>query len=125
MNREIKFRAWINYDGFHGEMINGCQAWGENHIDWNANDELSPTHESTILMQYTGLKDKNGVEIYEGDIIPNKTHGNLIVEYDDNSAAFYLWKDKQNLLGFPIHFSAKSELEVIGNIYENPELLKQ
>ena len=79
------------------------------------------------LMQYTGLKDKNGVEIYEGDVIcmryPNSYcskygHADEVVIYEDGH--------------YPVFFSDGGETfddpskltEVIGNIYENPELLK-
>ena len=71
-----------------------------------------------VTMQYTGLKDKNGVEIYEGDIAD---HHNLrfIVEWTE---AFGLWSvyngETDDLLG-----NHSNVLEIIGNIYENPELV--
>lgn len=67
-----------------------------------------------ILMQYTGLKDKNGTEIYEGDIV-KATKENIpliVVFWDDFTASFNGTKDNY------LHS------EIIGNIYENPELLE-
>lgn len=85
-----------------------------------------------ILMQSTGLRDKNGVEIYEGDIVKYKYGVNTFTEviaYDKDFAGFGLVDDDGydstvftfGELAEDIDFSS---LEVVGNIYENPELLK-
>ena len=88
---------------------------------------------NTVVMQYTGLKDKNGKEIYEGDI--NKTHeylkyGSYKVEdtrlsYNSSNIQYdmyygWCWEDTR---GEQEHFFNCSQIEIIGNIYENPELL--
>ena len=74
------------------------------------------------LMQYTGVKDKNGVEIYQG-YITKDTYGTqipMVVTWDDDCSGFRtLGKyDGEQYVGF-----VKDSCEVVGNIYENPELL--
>ena len=77
------------------------------------------------LMQYTGLKDKNGVEIYEGDIVRyefNKLNYRIeFVNAEFTARRFY--QNIENL--YPTEFDYGKECEVIGNIYENPELLNK
>ena len=71
-------------------------------------------------MQYTGLKDKNGVEIYEGDLIGYFVH---IYKVGFHKGSFGLFSLKHN--GFtPFFESVELSCDVIGNIHENPELLK-
>lgn len=122
--REFKFRAWLDYEE---RMIE----WEKLHLEtsenglflWVGDDEEdnfgSASGESDFkLMQYTGLKDKNGVEIYEGDILDyqwkSSTRDLLIVEWSEKDACF--------LIGFVKTDYAIAYGEVVGNIYENPEL---
>ena len=123
--REIKFRAW---DKERGQM-----QWGNSNLMmnmggmlfWNLAYDLDiiGKQEQTefILMQYTGLKDKNGKEIYEGDIVcKQRDFPKYIVKWDH--AGFEPFS-LPGLGGCEWECLDDRETEVIGNIYENPELV--
>jgi len=76
------------------------------------------------LMQFTGLKDKNGVEIYEGDIIKEYFGAEGKVEFIYGCFVVDLLDEKPRELSSLIMADFGNKVEVIGNIYENPELLK-
>jgi uncharacterized phage protein (TIGR01671 family) len=78
--------------------------------------------ENAILMQYTGLKDKNGKEIWEGDVVRVKWGGIGDVVFEDGG---FVSRGESGRVKYPVCESdvAARELEVIGNIYENPELV--
>ena len=137
MKREIKFRAWDNITK---------SMYGVRDIDYLSNNELNSirlivavqTSDNDIdfdfpirrngeyeLMQYTGMKDKNGQEIYEGDIVKmydpyTKTIMTTEVIWDDPNCRFAM---KYTFVDFD--FLISDEIEVIGNVHENTELLKQ
>ena len=134
--REIKFKAWdkkrkkifdiymIVFDGVN-ISIKLCNPDGGVSHWFSIEDRF-------ILMQYTGLKDKNGKEIYEGDIVDYGTWDNEdtcergVIEYVDTAGWYvvqlYSWYGGE---GYELLNNDKDELEVIGNIYENPELLRK
>lgn len=107
MNRPIKFRAF-------DKQIGDIEQWNPILMtDWLLDSDV-------ILMQFTGLLDKNGKEIYEGDIVKAD---NLICKIEWKKYYWAAsWKDKRGMIGSPsIDFR---NLEIIGNIWENPELLE-
>ncbi len=107
--REIKFRAWVKFESGNWGMLDN-----DNLQEWTLED-LTDNDPDTKLMQYTGIKDKNGKEIYEGDVV-KKSGANWQITYSDGS--FRL--DNR----IPLSTEAK-DCEVIGNLYENPELLEE
>ena len=121
-----KFRAWDGQDMVMRDVEQLRFAHNSNnHVVYITIDgEEWETGPALILMQSTGLKDKNGVEIFEGDIV--RWHDVVTWDYsvtfkdgvfcisDDPSSNFYHLKEDIN-----------GKFEVIGNIYENPELLEQ
>jgi uncharacterized phage protein (TIGR01671 family) len=143
MKREIKFRAW---DVKNQQMIAPTESGLsiEMYLDGSfavmqLNEDNGKWYDREgddfELMQYTGLKDKNGVEIYEGDIIKitwqtYSTGGYFqsddaycehehITTVEYNKLAFVFKSKNEKVFMIP----KKSDIEVIGNIYENPELL--
>lgn len=124
-SREIKFRAWLNYKNrfiysHNYKNLSGFFKACEMHKKYG--------YDYTV-QQYTCVKDKSGKEIYEGDILRGyKCQKPVIFE----SGAF-TWYDE--ILGWEVYGNYDAEvsiekdenimLEVIGNIYENPELLKE
>lgn len=123
MEREIKFRAWLNR---RKKMIYDVQKGsGEISIEmWKFGEIL----EKFPVMQYTGLKDKNGKEIYEGDILL----GRFILDEVEDHIFLSLTEDEKETqsivfvvddIFYPYTNQIPEDLEVIGNIYENPELL--
>lgn len=137
MNREIKFRIWnLEYKRFekyiiedslrldcspsfaisvNGELI---QLW---HYEWDIYDE---ENKKCVLMQYTGLKDKNGKEIYEGDVVIGMMKDQITRTKITFIKGEIVYK---NLIGAYTlndrHLHWFDSFEVIGNIYENPGLL--
>lgn len=145
MNREIKFRGisideWVygmlckvnEGDTEHGEPIKYKIQTDEK--EYGEYVQCFITDESTIG-QYTGLHDKNGKEIYEGDIVlyqdwemayeggGNDSFINKgIVEYCEDNCCFNV-TERQTVDIADVLYKGNEDLEVIGNIYENPELL--
>jgi len=111
--REIKFRVWdkLQKEWLALSSLEGIFAYYECDGD-----------ERYALMQYTGLKDKNGKEIYEGDIVRKLYPFKSKEEYAKNPYIYKLVKWYKNQCSFSI---GKDNWEVIGNIYENLDLLKE
>ena len=123
--REIKFRAWHKEKKIMGEVL-GIDILHK-EIFFSNEDVDCYEHvdfKNIELMQYTELKDKNNKEIYEGDIVKLRAnHGIGVVKYYDEWGAFiveYIKPRPLAVLGMNYY---KEDIEILGNIYENSELL--
>lgn len=128
MNRIIKFRAWdkINKRWLSWEI--GTFRAGERNF---AFEEIWGNG-NYILLQFTGLTDKNGKEIYEGDVIHyKKDKGGWegdetgVIKFYVSDGCYYLELEQDGSRQASLHELRQPYYEVIGNVWENPELIKQ
>ena len=133
--REIKFRFWDNENGQYFEPIYRAYNGELEELLLNPNGRIQfrdygglydesnfPTR--FVKEQYTGLKDKNGGEIFEGDILKNVLNPLVdkepySIEYDEFTGG-YIWVDMDGAID-PFYETIATNSEIIGNIHENPE----
>ena len=120
--REIKFRGW---NGKNKKWIYGYYFVNRGEHFISPDEVVNPlvSYEDFLVDkdsvgQYTGVKDKNGKEVYDGDIVSSgATTG--VVMYDCEQAGFVVQKEKT----IELRFYSLLGIEVIGNVHDNPELL--
>ena len=145
MNRKIKFRAWDKQNKTMGivneikmspylytQVKYSMEINGKRKDEWSLLDDNG--HGTCVLMQYTGLLDKNDKEIYEGDVVKvtgNYKPGTYTVIWDNFRVAWWLKNIKQRELEYHDDYYQLlnnswqvEDREVIGNIHDNPELLE-
>ena len=129
MSREIKFRIWDKRENsFYPELYlrhyNVAVSWDGGTIYQNFISGDREVGNEVIVQQYTGLKDKNGVEIYEGDIVKatsdQYTNENFVGKVIFDEGCFLTWINKNDIRGI----WGEDDIEVIGNIFENKDLLE-
>lgn len=126
-----KFRAWFGTEMYNNPVVyDGCF-----YLDWR-DFEDGRTFEGVILMQSTGLFDKNGIEIFEGDVVDLTDEGGLatienpfvkierdisgfivVGDFPDSPITLKAFEEEREFMG--------ADVRVVGNIYENPELLEE
>jgi len=123
--REIKFKSYVKENGKIRSYIWEPFSDHEQEADRMLHGEMI-----ACRLQFTGLKDKNGKEIYEGDVYMVAKNKKYIVKYSEGMECNFEWYggcfvlyDNNDVL-FPFDEYAMKQGEIIGNIYETPELLK-
>lgn len=139
MNREIKFRIWNGMEMVYDVTVG---RFGVFYVNPENGDGLNPQntasltvnttkyHEGTPLMQFTGLQDKNGVDIYEGDILSERWKVE-VYQHDKGTfmVAFHTNPKGNNPMILKKYLDSRliagddEALYVVGNIHDNPELL--
>jgi uncharacterized phage protein (TIGR01671 family) len=128
MSREIKFRVWdkankcwLNYDDIFISQEGGVYEIEERTWAYQSYMHQENIAEKVEITQYTGLKDKNGKEIYERDIL--KDDGNFLWFVSYKNGGFFI-ECLDLMANETLLCENEMFVEVVGNIYENPELLE-
>ena len=129
--REIKFRAWLKEDK---KMVNvETMDFTDKSIQYLEKSEFINAYllrrvsfDDVKLMQYTGIKDKNGKEIYENDLISCNKHKNIVVFFEGGCFKVKYLRNSTTTITCTLNsFLEKYKCKISGNIYEPPELLEE
>ena len=140
--REIKFRAWDKGSEYDSEavakMIHGVESLYDGSVEGlggHGSFGQLLDNEQFVVMQFTGLLDRNGVEVYFGDILATSNDNPIYDLWDEKDLGYTIVKEDSFQLGVSYsnwfmednngdNVYDKKFVEVIGNIYQNPELLR-
>ena len=132
--REIKFRAWLKEDK---KMVNvETMDFTDKSIQYLKKSEINNAYilrrvsfDDVELMQYTGLTDKNGTRIYENDIVKFivlEGYGERADQFEYiDKVEYYISEFELRQIGLKLSDESIIVIEIIGNVYENPELLEE
>lgn len=110
-NDRFKFRVWYPKTEWNNRLI-------MDYHDIEIGETYVQKGDECVFMMSTGLKDKHGRLIYEGDVIKTETGAQIVVDWDPTKAGFIPWAWAYD------DYCDPSTIEIVKNVYENPELIE-
>lgn len=123
MQKTIKFRGYSK--GLKKWIYGGAYIFNGEATVFDESDIANPAYDVDIksIGQFTGQKDKNKKEIFNGDILKNGTDKHITVRWDDRLASFCLIREDWVFRHFFGESVDADQLEIVGNVYENPGMV--